>query len=179
MEGSNFGAPTRAVDEDQRTRHRWHSKLGMAAIAASTTAVPFAVATASPAAAACNGGDRAHQVQIFRGGDEFIAGRGKTTNLSGGRERWCDLWEEGEYVGPWQFLPQVCAYQSSMGVYNPDGSAFNGGTVHTNSFHAGCSFTGWGYHDPLDGTYVEDKRFASKWMSDATSGMELIGYLVD
>lgn len=169
--------PEQTLNSD--TRSRVVANMGRMTVAAATIVGPFIFATASPASAACDGGDRHHQVQIFRGGDEFIAGRGKATNIAGGKERWCDLWEEGEYLGPWIPLPQVCAYQSQMSVQNPDGSPFNGGTVHTNAFHAGCSYTGWGFHDPLDGNYVEDKRFSSKWMSDATTGMELIGVLVD
>lgn len=144
----------------------------------------FAVQTAEslPASAACSGGDRFHQVSIFRGGDAFIFGRGTTTNVLAGRtERWCDLWEEEEYTPapPFNFdpRPQVCGYNSHMVVYHPDGSYAN--RSHSNQFHAGCSYSGWGFHDPLDGVYAENKRFNSKWESDATSGIELIGTLVD
>lgn len=164
------------------------AKRGVALLAAAAaTMSTFTVATvtsATSAGAACDGGDRHHSVRIFPGWTSQISGRGKTSNLSGGRERWCDLWEEEEWIGTLGFPPnpfKVCDYQSQMAVYNPDGSAFNGGTVHTNSMHHGCSITGWGYHDPLEGVYVEDKRFASKWRSDVTTNndWDLIGYLTD
>jgi hypothetical protein len=143
----------------------------IAAVAAST------IATATPAAAACNGGDRNHQVQTLRS-DALLQGFGKATNVSSSTERWCDFRTEEEYAGPKVWTPQVCDYQGAIYVYNPDGSYAE--KSHTSSYHQGCSWGGWFYHDPLDGTYAENKRFTTKWKSDATNmNWQTIGTLVD
>lgn len=173
--------PTQTPPTDRRRRPSVRTKIG----ALSTTALAAAgglgvagvagVATAAPAGAACNGGDRDHSVNTFRG-DHHLQGSARVSNVSGGRERWCDIRTyEGGGSSIW---PNVCDYQGFVGVYNPDGSSAN--RSHMSSFHSGCSIAGWFYHDPLEDVYAEDKRFTTKWRSDATNGdWQTIGTLVD
>ncbi len=160
------------------TRHRPSFRatitaLSTTALAAGGSFAAIGVATASPAAA-CDGGDRNPMVNTFRH-EHHLQGSARVSNASGGRERWCDIrtFESGDSL--W---PSVCDYQGQVAVYNPDGSYAN--KINTSSFHSGCSVAGWFYHDSLDGYYAENKRFSTKWRSEATGGSwQGIGTLVD
>ncbi|MGK2959561.1 MAG: hypothetical protein ACSLFB_14475 [Acidimicrobiales bacterium] len=156
---------------DKRTVGR--AIAAVAVMAAGNTAL-----AASPASAAipCNGGDREHSVRTIRGAKLLQAG-GKTTNIDAQTERWCDL-STSETNEATSLKWTVCDYQGAIYVYNPDGSYAN--RFHESPVHGGCSFQGWFLHDPLEDRYAENKRFTTKWRSQATGGAWAeIGTLVD
>lgn len=142
-------------------------RIAAAAVTAVGAAGTTMAVTASPASAACDGGDRAHSVQTSSAAPTPLQGNGMATNVSSTQERWCDLrTAEWGVVLPW-LVAIPCDYQGQIVVYNPDGSSAN--KSNTSSFHSGCSYDGWFYHDPLDGVYAEDKRFTTKWKSNNTN----------
>jgi hypothetical protein len=168
-----------SISTSFKRRSKW-SRLGMA-MTVGTAAVVAPVAVQPESAEAgpttpCNGGSN-HHVNTFRS-SAWLQGHGKATNTPDGWERWCDLWNEEEYIGVIFWTGQVCDYQGADYVYNPDGSATPWNAI--SSYHQGCSWSGWFYFDSLDGIYAENKRFSTKWRSDATGGdWNDIGTLVD
>lgn len=152
------------------------SLLASAGVAATVIGTGV-VADADPAGAAdyCDGGN-GHEVSTLRT-NHLLAGVGKETEISGNREKWCDF-STAESCHGCGLGFYVCDYQGSVFVYNPDGSYADKNDV--SSFHSGCSYRGWFYHDPIQGIYAEDKRFNMKWRSDITGGdWQTIGTIRD
>lgn len=132
------------------------------------------VSDAEPALAACDGGDRTQSVQA-RHDQGILAASGKVTNLSGGKERWCDLTTSEQ---PLDFWDCVSNYSGGMHIYTPAGDYVKGLDKGPSG---GCAARAWFYFDELDGSsYVENQRFKGKWRSDSTGGTwRDIGVLVD
>jgi hypothetical protein len=162
-----------------RSTHRSAPRAAALSAVAATIAVGGAVLPGSPASADCNGGSRNHHVHSSR--NEFgYGGHGSATNIGNNRERWCDFSTEEGWFGVWPttIYQHVCNYQGAMHVYHPDGTWTE--RFDESRRHQGCSWSGWMYHDSLDGEYSENKRFRAKWRSDGT-GQEWkpMGFLID